>query len=98
MPESDFTAVWDRLPAELCAAFLRNPARALGADDVDALVRAGGRHAHALWLEDRRGRPKQWRTSWGFQRFAERARDARPPARGPRPRLWSAPTTAPERD
>jgi len=85
MLRHDFAPVWDRLPVELRSALLRNPSRALTADEVDALVRAGGRDAHALWLETRPGRRKEWLTSWGFQRFIEQIRDARP---RPRPQLW----------
>jgi hypothetical protein len=89
MPQNDFAPVWDRLPLELRSALLRNPSRALTPDEVDELVRAGGRDAHALWLETRPGRRKEWLTSWGFQRFIEQVRDAHPRSR-PRPWGWSA--------
>jgi hypothetical protein len=86
MLQNDFRPVWDRLPTTLRSALLRDPARDLTTDDVDALVHAGAREAHALWLESRPGRRKQWLTSWDFRRFIEHVRDAEHRAR---PRLWS---------
>ena len=86
MPQNDFGSVWERLPATLKSALVRNPARELTAEEIDELVRAGARQAHALWLESRPGRRKQWLTSWDFRRFIEHVRDAE--QRG-RPRLWS---------
>lgn len=91
MPRSDFGPVWDRLTPELRSALARNPGRTLTADDVDALARAGGREAHAIWLETRPGRRKQWLTSWDFQRFVERTRDTDPLLPGHRARRPIAP-------
>ena len=97
MPRSDFAPVWERLPPELRAALVRNPGRVLTPDDVDALARAGGRDAHALWLEDRPGRRKEWLTSWSFQRFVEHVRDAEPRTPAPRPRRWTVAGAMPDR-
>ncbi len=80
--------MWDALSPEIRSALLRHPARTLAPDEVDALVRAGGRDAHALWLENRPGRPKQWQTSWAFRRFVEQQRDAQPRT-DPRPWRWT---------
>ena len=97
MPHPDFAPVWDRLSPEVRDALLRNPGRTLDADDVDALARAGGRDAHALWLEDRPGRPKQWLTSWSFQRFVEQVRDAQPRTPTARLRRWTVAGVSAER-
>ncbi len=85
----DFASVWDALSPEIRSALLRHPARTLVPEEVDALARAGGRDAHALWLENRAGRPKQWKTSWEFRRFVEQQRDAQPRAAGPWAWRWT---------
>ena len=75
---STFTTVWRRLSPETRDRLVRDPARRLDADDVDDLARAGAREAHAVWLDSRPGRPRQWATSWAFRRFLERVQDDEP--------------------
>ncbi len=76
MRRSEFTAVWDQLSAELRRQLMQHPARRLAPEDVDELDRAGARAVHALWLDSRPGYPRQWATSWQFQRFVEHYRDS----------------------
>ncbi len=96
MPHADFSPVWDQLPPEVRDALVRNPGRTLDPDSVDALARAGARDVHALWLEDRPGRPKQWLTSWSFRLFVEGIRDAQPSRTTRQPR-WTVAGAAAER-
>jgi hypothetical protein len=89
MPASPFTTVWDALTPELRSSLLQHPARGLAPEDVDELVRAGARHAHAVWLDTRPGHPRQWATSWQFRSFIEHYRDSETLHRtGP---YWRAP-------
>jgi hypothetical protein len=75
MRSNEFTAVWEALSPDLRRTLLRHPARPLRPEQVDELASAGGRVMHALWFDDRPGRPRQWATTWQFRRFVEHYRD-----------------------
>jgi hypothetical protein len=76
MPSTQYTSVWEALSPQLRWGLLQHPSRPLAPEHVDELVAAGGRVAHALWFDSRPGRPRQWATTWQFQRFIEQHHDA----------------------
>ena len=76
MPQSQFADVWAALSPDLRSRLVRDSARRLTPDDVDELARAGGRVVHALWLDTRPGRTRQWSTSWEFRRFVDHVRES----------------------